>query len=161
MSYAVSIDPGVRDCGVAVWQDKLLQNATLVRCVKGSPSIALVSHVVLHVRRFTKDLGAVVIERPQVYTQNKLKGDPNDLITLAIVVGQLTQALYTAFRGMPQLLVWRPADWKGQLPKNVSIERTQCRISESERERVQLPKAVSLQHNVWDAVGIGLRYYGR
>jgi len=49
-----------------------------------------------------------------------------------------------------------PYEWKKQVPKSISSRRSEDALSEDERERVALPSAKGLAHNVWDAVGIGL-----
>jgi hypothetical protein len=98
----------------------------------------------------------VVIERPQVYTQRKQKGDPNDLITVALNAGAFAGLFY----GQALIHDYRPHRWKGQIPKGVAIERFQRRLSIEERARVEeVPK--TLMHNVWDAVGLGLHHIGR
>ena len=53
-----------------------------------------------------------------------------------------------------------PADWKGQVPKEVMTERIRRSLTEEERGRIEKCKA-SLMHNVLDACGIGLYRLGR
>jgi hypothetical protein len=148
----LSIDPGVTSCGVAAWDNEgrlvraeLVQGDTWQKTVQGIVDTSLNNH---------PDLA---IEKPQVYTQNKLKGDPNDLIDLAVVVG----AIVGVFGLTTRVTLYRPSEWKGQTPKDVMIDRIKNKLSKAEHKKVELPKAKSLQHNVWDAVGIGLYHERR
>jgi len=96
----------------------------------------------------------MVIELPQVYVASRSKGDPNDLIALASVVGALTHW----FRGMT--FVYSPRAWKGTVDKKVMTERILKHLSEEERGRIQkAPK--SLLHNSIDACGLGLHHLKR
>lgn len=150
----VSIDPGVRLCGVAVFEDGELASAWLSKS-SGWRTMAycVVSDLQKRYPLEVLEPGRLVIEKPQIYTQNKLKGDPNDLIDLACVVGALGVLMIRQ-----ELTTYLPRQWKGQVPKHVMIERIKGKLSEDERKRIELPSAKSLQHNVWDAVGIGLHH---
>ncbi|WP_246137120.1 hypothetical protein [Myxococcus llanfairpwllgwyngyllgogerychwyrndrobwllllantysiliogogogochensis] len=99
----------------------------------------------------------LVIEMPRVYSAAHQKGDQNDLIQLAGVVGMLGGYL-------PNVASRRsvyPRDWKGTVDADAFIERIKQRLSPVEHLRVELPSATSLHHNVWDAIGIGLHALGR
>jgi len=101
--------------------------------------------------------GQLVIEIPQVYRVGKSKGDPNDLIKVAVQAGQWIERakLYGAsvYRHLPQ-------EWKGQVPKNVHHERILAALSPAESARIpKLPKADA--HNMLDAIGLGLFHLGR
>lgn len=87
----------------------------------------------------------VVCEFPKVYPRGKSKGDPEDLLQLAAVVGAIGPDV-----------IYRPYEWKGQTPKVISIARTQAALTDEERARVRLPRNKKHQLDVWDAVGIGL-----
>ena len=92
----------------------------------------------------------VRIERPQIYPHSK--GDPNDLIDIAIFCGE---AAY-AFRAYEVEFVL-PHAWKGSVPKKVMTDRILNRLTAVERQIVEAcgcPK--SKIHNVLDAVGLGL-----
>lgn len=102
------------------------------------------------------DITDVAIELPQVYREAKLKGDPNDLIDLAAVVGAI------CCNSLPgRKNVYLPREWKGQTPKAIFIERAKKRLSLEELQAVRLPKAKILAHNVWDSVALGLVHLGR
>jgi hypothetical protein len=152
----VSVDPGVKEAGVAVFEDQELVAAWLER---GEDWLETAQNVYRQIDlRYPSEVArgiAWVIEIPQVYTQNKLKGDPNDLIQLALVAGALGSLTHTDdLRN--RFITYLPRQWKGQTPKKTMNKRVQGRLSREELERVELPRAESLQHNVWDAIGIGM-----
>jgi hypothetical protein len=96
-----------------------------------------------------------IIERPQVYRAAKSKGDPNDLITLAIRVGRYYERLEKA--GVRVELVL-PTTWKGQVPKKIHHERIASSMPAAEVEIVRgVEKKIGKLkcENVWDAVGLG------
>ena len=152
----ISIDPGVHDTGVAIWfeQRQELDEAFLVR--SEGPWDEMGRAVAKKVKRlYGQTLKLVVFEHPQVYVRSRSKGDPNDLILLALVCGFIVGAL-----GVPTVS-YKPADWKGQVPKDVMTRRIQSVLTQKEIDRVEIPTARSLAHNVWDAVGIGLHHLRR
>lgn len=157
MSSLVSIDPGLNSCGVAVWSNELPGNPLLWAALArnhGSTRRTMIESVYdeLAVQGYTPD--RLVIEVPQVYVRTRSKGDPNDLIQLALVVG----GFECTFRGA--VFLTKPAEWKHQVPKPIMQERILKRLSDDEKSHVtKAPK--SLMHNVWDSVGIGLARLGR
>jgi len=169
----VALDPGLRECGVAVFD---LDNGELLaagmpenpeRKARGLAAWArMAAAVVRYVSelldplRSAGTLGSVSVasECPQVYTAGKSKGDPNDLIELAGVVGRVAGGL-----GATSERSYLPREWKGTLDGDVMVERIRSRVDERpvERSRVQLPRAQDKHHNVWDAIGVGLHVVGR
>lgn len=142
----LAIDPG-RDTGWAL----LSVDRRLVACGLGDPRPCR-----MH------PLTGVIIERPQVYQARLSKGDPNDLITLAIQVGRYTEA-FDAFTVEHVL----PHDWKGTVDPDVLCHRVVASLDDAERallfrvleplSRTSLAKDVTAgtRHNVIDAVGLG------
>lgn len=104
----------------------------------------------------TGEVDRLAIELPQVYerghqTERKRGTDPNDLIQLAAVVGTLCHV----FESAAAQIVYLPAEWKGQVPKEIMHERARKRLSAEEMTRLPI-LAKSTLHNVLDAVSIGL-----
>ncbi len=99
----------------------------------------------------------LVIELPQVYQHGRSKGDPNDLIRVAFYAGAVAGAL-GYFGGLltGKLLTPTPGDWKGQVPKAIHHERIRRVLSTKELGLVS-----RVDHNVMDAVGLGLWALGR
>lgn len=181
MKQIVAVDPGLTACGVALfnehgylthaelavnevgtnadlparWEGAALAVAeTIARC--SSDAFPLVAAGRL-----------LVVEMPKVYPAARQKGDQNDLMNLAGAVASLFALVHHANR---RLLY--PRDWKGTLDPDEMIERIAGksnpdgqrvggRLFPLEHLAVRLPSAKSLQHNVWDAVGIGLHVVGR
>lgn len=100
------------------------------------------------------NVGAL-IELPQVYRAGKSKGDPNNLITLAVRVGRYQERLVAA--GVPTELV-RPVTWKGQVPKEVHHPQVCAKLTDPERLMISSRFGRSNQKNrhedVWDAVAL-------
>lgn len=169
----VALDPGLRECGVAIFD--LASGELLAAGMPENPerkarglaawarmAAAVVGYVsaCLEPLRAAGALGQVGVasECPQVYTAGKSKGDPNDLIELAGVVGRVAGGLRAASERS-----YLPREWKGTLDGDVMVERIKARVDERlvERARVQLPRAQDKHHNVWDAIGVGLHVVGR
>ena len=154
MTHLVSLDPGLRGCGVAWWHanGSLAHVAYLRNPVKkGDGPAAWMGYdsVVLYDNR----PDYFISEVPQVYRAGASKGDPDDLIQLAGVVGVFAQA----FRATTHLGV-KPREWKGQVPKDVHHARLVKTLTPEELAMVEASAPPSLRHNVLDAVGIG-RYW--
>lgn len=156
--YWVSLDPGLRHCGVAVWRGTGLVWAGLV---KGAPTgrgpqawATMADEVfgaVYQARLPDFYVGGIVTEYPQVYRHGP--GDPADLIELAGVVGAVVAGLSES----PPVHItgYLPRDWKGQVPKDVMCARIMSKLTPADLAAIQ-PCAPSLLHNVQDAIGIGL-----
>src|SRR6185312_16842694 len=97
---------------------------------------------------------AVLIECPQVYRHHLSKGDPNDLIKLAVGVGRYAE--FFENRGAKVALVL-PAEWKGQIPKEVHHARVMSALTRHEAAKLlEGCKFVAdgKRHNVMDAVAL-------
>ncbi len=138
-SILTAIDPGVKRCGVAMFEDGRL---------------IVARH--LDTESAVNDLWGdrLIIEMPRVYGGRSSRGDTNDLLDLAMVVGRFQREAQSC--GMDTRLV-TPAQWKGQTPKDVMQRRTEAQLTEQELAVVReakLPK--SRAHNMWDAIALGL-----
>ena len=147
----VSVDPGAKLAGVAIFNDELVT----AYLVKGNNALDTARSVWGSLAIYNAAGLHLVIEKPQVYVQSKQKGDANDLITLAIMVGAL--ASHFDF----DVTLYLPRQWKGQVPKDIMIERIKTKLSKDELSRIELPRVQSLHHNIWDSVGIGLHHQKR
>ena len=173
--YLVAFDPGVDHPAVAVFLDGELCAASRVRVPGALDSLEvgercrqialLVRDWVLgHTYELHTTTGApaqvanVVAECPQVYRVAKSKGDPNNLIPLAVLDGYVAGLFPTATVTMP-----KPAEWIGGLKKSTTGDPWKSPrgrliwrlLRESERPRVQA------SHDSIDACGIGLWCLGR
>lgn len=160
----VAIDPGLRGCGVAVFnlEEKRLIRAEYVKnpCTSGNSAT--------EARELRRAIDAMLsnpcaglhsrlwYEIPRSYVAGSQKGSQNDLIDLAGFMFAI--ACSPVFEGAA-LTRYFPRDWKGTLNADQMIERIEKRLSPAETAAVK--DAGYLAHNVIDAVGIGLKALGR
>ena len=161
----VTIDPGIRHVGVALFAGELLIRAALVRspCTRGNGAaecLAVAWEVAAWVSRAEAGVDHVGVEWPRIYTVEKSKGDPNDLLALVGVGTAIGALLAVDHELLPDAVTSvHPDEWKGQVPKATMTRRILDRLSPAERALIE--DAGTLTHNVVDAVGIGLHTLGR
>ena len=155
----ISIDPGVHHCGVALWEDGELVYAWLAgskKAKKGSTWRDTVRAVELGVLEVVPQLDYVTelaIEKPNANHRNK-KGDPQNIVNLAFVAGAVSAAFADSLESSVEYL---PSDWKKTVPKPVMKKRIEKRLRGDEPSRI----AKRATHDVFDAIGIGLKYLRR
>lgn len=163
----LSIDPGVRSMAIAKWTvgghelveawnepDPTSGDGNMSELLErwGSPSVRLVNRLQAHAPP-----DRVVGERQVVYPGAKgLKTNPNDLLDLAMCAGAFYGALCVDLRASLRLV--EPAEWKAQVPKEITRERIKAILTPQEISRIRKGGEM---HNVWDAIGIGLFASGR
>lgn len=153
----LSIDPGVRSMAIAEWNDA---NELLVAWNEpsGLPDGTKLSRLVERWSSSAIKLRdcSVVGEKPVVYPGAKgLKTNPNDLLDLAMCAG----AFYGAVTPLTEYIrLVEPAEWKAQVPKEITRERIKAILTPQEISRIRKGGEM---HNVWDAIGIGLFASGR
>jgi hypothetical protein len=146
MEYTIAIDPGKRT-GWAEFHDSVLKNANAMHSSSMLASPPMPPQDPWAVR-------TVVIELPQVYPFGQGKGDPNQLITLAVIVGDL-RGFYRRQGCIVQLV--KPRTWKGTVPKKIHNERVLRKLSSEELDILpKRPRAKDYDHNMVDAIGLGL-----
>ena len=149
-----AIDPGLRHCGVSLfsvgggllWAD--LVKSPNEKDFGPAAWKAMAAEVAKSVTRPVMP-HTLIIEVPRVYSAAKQKGDQNDLIQLAGVVGAIS-----AHFGVG--LYYYPHEWKGQMDKTAMNLRVLEAIQPGEMKNL-----LSQNHNVLDAVGIGLHWFRR
>lgn len=95
-----------------------------------------------------------IIEIPQIYPKDPVP--PNDLIKLALTAGGYKLELE---RHGVRVETVKPREWKGQVPKAIHHKRIAAALRTDETMVVQHKLsciAKSYQHNVWDAIGLGM-----
>lgn len=151
----LAADPGKHFTALAVWvvgnTVRSFVRADLVG-VKDNPAEARRMMAQAVARHTRGDVDAhLFCELPQSYALAQQKGSQNDLIEVAVSVGALVGA--TGEHAKVSLVT--PAEWKGQLPKDVHHARIAKQITSTMRACVEAyPK--HLQHNVLDAIALGL-----
>lgn len=153
----ICIDPGINGCGLAFFAEERLTAACYVR----NPGEGWL--LPDRVRAMVDALKAValpdisgrrlVTERPQIYSYGKGKGNPNDLIALA----EICAGFASHWSGPWETVL--PRTWKGNIDGDAMTERIRDRLSIAEERNVK--HAGALDHNIYDAVGIGLWKLGR
>ena len=161
MTTIMSIDPGLRGCGVAFFcegpsvLDRAMYVRNPVKIGDDMMAIAEMGNAVANEANRWGHVDLIVVEFPQVYAGSKSIGDPRDLLTLAAIDGYICGLVSCV-----EVRRYLPREWKGQVDPDAMIARIQGRLSPEEKARVDLC-CKSLQHNIWDAVGIGLKACGR
>lgn len=150
----LAIDPGVVGLGWANFCGGVLRSAGLIEHLLPDGLGQLLGRF-----RLMGVLGmTVVVEIPQVYPQRLQKGDPNDLISVALVAG-VAAAVFLPYC-TPRFV--KPHAWKGTVPKDIHNRRIEAALDENERKvLLASTKLKSKRHNVTDAVGLGLWKLGR
>lgn len=169
----LSVDPGLRKCGCALFVDGRLFAAGLVLGeLEASMDHARTRGVVLrtmaeevHGWALAKAYGVPIqhlaIEMPMVRDRRSQRAekagtDPKDIVHLAAIVGAIVAAVPAPST------VWLPEEWKGQVPKPIHTARTLAKLTPEELARVpKRPRAHDIDHNILDGIGIGLHYLGR
>ena len=137
----LSIDPGKRSLAYALWgHSRRLVKAGIVQH-RHDPWWGKTAWMISQL----PSVDEVVAEFPKVYPYERRKS-PNDLLPLAANVG--------ACSALGELVLVTPQEWKGQMPKDVCHRRILQALGEDEVIGTK-------NHNVMDAVGIGLWYLGR
>lgn len=166
--YTLAVDPGIRGCGVALFDGPILIKASYVKNTEtegnGPFQCSCMADEILSYAVGSGDIDNkkqkidIVVEWPQVYT--KSKGDPNDLLALAGIGAALVTHVYDIRPGqVDEVIHYLPREWKGQVPKTIHQTRIKKALAPEEIAKISAPK--SLLHNVYDAVGLGLFRLGR
>jgi hypothetical protein len=155
----VSVDPGLRECGVAVWDQGRLVRACLVEGVKKTmgasrtDEIALMAYAVWQ-SPFVFKADTLVTEEMTVYKNSP--GNPNALRYLDQVSAYLAGLL-------DRKATWhqyQARTWKGNTKKALFTAQIQEELSA--KERLLLPKLPkSKLHHVLDAVALGKFHLGK
>lgn len=156
MIFTLAIDPGAKLCGWASFAD-----IELVKCglVRGETLKELHTDAVCQIAFGPRT--RVVVEKPRVYPVRAMKGDANDLVTIAFAAGVVVGA---AAERIDEFQSAWPSEWKGSVPKQIHVKRTLAALTADERktyERCVADAPVSLRHNCLDAIGLGLWAVGR
>ena len=151
----ITIDPGLNGCGVAFWGVKELQAAYyLPRNSRVEQKPFGMAETLRSAVESAMPVERIIIEKPQIYPSMPVPSD--DLLNLhemsSIFVGLLGRTVEWV----------RPREWKGSVRKEIMTNRLIAIMDNTdENGDIVLPTAKSLQHNVYDAIGIGLWALGR
>lgn len=161
----LAMDPGIRGCGVATFEDGVLIEALYIvsPCKTGNKAAecsSMASWIYASVARV--DVDELVVEWPRIYAsrirEGSSKADPNDLLALCGVDAALAALLAPA-----KVTSYVPSEWKGSTPKEVCEARIKARLNKFELTVYAAAEAASKSkfHNVVDSIGISLFHLGR
>lgn len=156
----LAIDPGLRDCGLALYTGHKLVRAVLARSSNKADrgpyawrDMAMVAHAWVVQQGVLPDV--VVIEAQQIYPAKFQKGDQDDILQLAGVGG----ALAYAFRNASEMYSYLPRIWKGQVPQSVFAKRILSKLTIPELSLIEACPS-SLMHNIAHAIGLARYHLG-
>lgn len=149
----VSVDPGKRLCGVAVWRGSQLVRAGLVTTELEGP--ARWGDLARKVAAYAGAPGGPVetvqhltVEMMQVYAHDGA-AKAADLLDLAAVGGAVAGHLQA-----PSILAPLPGTWKGQVPRDVLAEREVRKWGVGD-PRIEKPRSKKLLGDVMAALALG------
>lgn len=154
----LSIDPGLGGTGWAYWGDRSAPAVVgIVRDTARDDLLSVRCHelcdklwTAIPSRRFR----SIVIELPQhMASAAGIAAQAGAVYKLAFLVGAMS--LFFTISTYGTVYVVNPADWKGQLPKNIVQQRIQARLG------MRVCQRLNIRSHAWDAVGIGLWAVGR
>jgi hypothetical protein len=146
----IAIDPGKRHLAWAEFIDNRLADCGLA---EGTPRELRLALEEIGLRR-----ELTVIECPQIYPSRRWRGDPNDLIDVAVTAGVAAGVLCR--RGKVEYV--RPGTWKGAVKKPIMLVRIINVLGSDERMLLEACGVTrGNRHNVIDAIGLGLWRLGR
>ena len=149
----LAIDPGLRACGVAWFEQGILVKADLISVKTMESDAKAFVEMANAVGAASAPVTEVAVEYPQQYARS-----PTPRESVQKLVGVIG-ALAATFRDS-ETEYYLPRQWKGQVPKPVMHRRILGRLTEAEQGVIP-DLAASKLHNVLDAVGIGLHHVGR
>lgn len=157
MSVVLTIDPGVKHAGCALWEGGQLFDAWLDKRTK-IVSLYDVLALSLDVRTLRDCITTVIVEKPEIRSRKIEKRNikPESIVELAFSAGQL-------LRLAPHAAVHTPlaSEWKGLVDPDVMLRRISERLDPEERSYIEWPKSKERRKDVLCAIGIGLWYYKR
>jgi len=163
----VSIDPGYRYCGIAVFSDGRLTHAEHVDAKVwdteaqqfASTASAVWEFLETTVGKAAMETAELAIEYPQQYLHSPA---PRESVQRLVgTVGAVLAQVQGKTGGLSvKVSTYKPREWKGQVPKDIMGKRIVARLSAQEVPIIPaLPK--SKLHNVVDAIGVGLYHLRR
>ena len=96
----------------------------------------------------------IVVEKPAIWGR---RSNPDSILELALWAGTIRGAMLERCAHRADSEYVPPVRWKGAVPKEITNERTLEQLEAGEVELMpRRPRAKDFDHNMLDAVGIGL-----
>lgn len=159
----LAIDPGARSCGVALFDRKGRLVFAGNRIVHDVCTPSNWEHA------DKEQVQRVVIEMPQTYRGRAGRGDANDLIAVARVVGMIQ----ANWEGLAEVKLVLPRAWKATVRADLCCRRAWAMLLPAERKNAKLSivalarlasgdgKLPDSATHPLDAIGLGLVRLGR
>lgn len=154
----LAIDPGLVGTGWAVWQGK---DHTPIACgvingprdVEWQERVDVIVSAILDII-YQYDVLVIVCEQMEMYetAASSMSWKTGDLQRTVFLIGSISGATR---RKIQRMVLTPPREWKGQLPKSVTIYRVKKTLG------ADVCRRLNIKTHAWDAVGIGLWFLGR
>lgn len=165
--WVIAVDPGMIHPAIAIFHHTFLRRACRVKvpnALKKLPVgercrqvVDLIGAVCIEVM-LTERASAIIVERPQIYQASRAKGDPNDLIPLAMIIGGVAQGF-----GAP-VVSPLPHEWAGAIKKSTTGDPWKSGRGDLVKMLLhatdELPHCES-SHDAIDCTMMGLKVLGR
>lgn len=159
MPSLLAIDPGLQGTGVAIWKGKtstpILADVLTSRGAESKEWIDRVNRIAIQVQELAieHNVRHIVCEMMEMHMSARAQmmwksGDFQRTLFLIGAIYGVCESFIVGFDVTP------PSQWKGQLPKSVTIKRVRRILGDRTCERLGIDK------HAWDAVGIGLWHMG-
>jgi Holliday junction resolvasome RuvABC endonuclease subunit len=148
MATIITIDPGLAGTGYAIWNQQWdLMGHGVLTCKSAKNIYQQLHFYGMKIKEVVDDCCSdmMYIEYPAFFQSAKgsVTAAGGGLVKLTILVGYLSAILDIEFRFV------EVNKWKGQLPKNVIINRIKA-----------IYPGIQAKTHAWDAIGIGLYIKG-
>lgn len=153
----MAIDPGLQGTGFAIWErdhPRVPQQVGIVRGGSGKDWMRRVDSIASDIADLAENYGIrhIVCEMMEMHQSARAKmAWAGDLQRTLILIGTIHGRTWPF---CPRFTLTPPSEWKGQLPKAVTIRRVRKCVGKENCMRLDI------KTHAWDAVGIGLWYQG-
>jgi hypothetical protein len=151
----LSLDAGLRCCGVGLFRGPTLVRGALIRNPeKRARGMQAWHAMAVELRRWLGPVNVTTFAGECMQIDARTV-NPRDLLELNGVLGVIGGSL------LPErALTYAPSTWKGSVPGDIWCRRIEKRLSPTELAALE-PCPASLRHNMLDGVGLGLFVLGR
>lgn len=148
----MAIDPGLQGTGYAIWHrdPRVPDEAGVLRGPRGPDWMARVDHIAVNISELVRnyEVRHIICEQMEHFgtAQSSMSWKTGDLQRTVFLIGTIHGM--TRLRCRFELVT--PREWKGQLPKSVTIARVRRALGRD------TCRGLCIETHAWDAVGIGL-----
>jgi hypothetical protein len=156
MSILLSVDGGLRGCGVALFEGQELARAAYVlnpeHTARGVNAWLAMAKAV---RGWALPVPVDVLAVEEMQVDGRTRGKEADVMQVNAVVAAVAARVPATI-----VMGYTPTAWKGSVDGDVMVERIKGRLTPEELARLE-PCSKSLAHNMYDGIGVGLHFLGR